>query len=315
MRGLLVALLGLMLMAQAPAPADVTMAIVGPGATEWHVYIADQAGFFRNEGLHVSIITAGAPQNVINQLASGAVNFGDDGTDSLIAAVAHGLPIKVIAAGFITNPYVLMVPPAITNWSQLKGKTVILGTKVDVTAIAFYKMAAANHLAPEDFSLVVGGSSATRYAALLSGNVQGAMLAQPFDLNAQQHGMHALATAHDYIKDWMFEGLGANTAWLASNRGVAVRFVRALRKAIQFGYANPDRAVAILASQTNTDPEVAQKIYDLLFRRWRAFDPNQRPSVPGVQAVANGMLQVGTITSMPNINEIFDPSYASEASR
>jgi hypothetical protein len=52
----------------------VSLAINAPGSGNWPVYIADQQGFFRAQGLNVSIVTSGSNVNTINMLATGATN-------------------------------------------------------------------------------------------------------------------------------------------------------------------------------------------------------------------------------------------------
>ena len=121
--------------------------------------------------------------------------MADNGCDSEIAAVAHQLPIKVVAPMFGVNPYSLVVLPTIKTWADLKGKSVMLGTKQDVTAIALGTLAAAHKITLDDFQIVIGGNSTARYAGLASGNVQGAMLGQPFDLLAESKGDMILGTA------------------------------------------------------------------------------------------------------------------------
>jgi NitT/TauT family transport system substrate-binding protein len=232
-----------------------------------------------------------------------------------MGAINHGLPIKMIAPGFQTNPYTLVAVPSVTNWAQLKGKTIVIGPKLDVTGITLGKMVQAHKMTMDDFNVIVSTSTTARFAAISSGNVQAAMLNQPFDLVAISKGMHQLATAHDVIKDWLFEVFSVNTSWVASNRPTAVHFLRAVRKAIQYGYAHPDEAAQILVAVTNIEPDVARKAYDLNWRQWHAFDPNLRFDFAGMRAVANGAVGSGILQSVPDLATFYDPTLVAEAVR
>lgn len=298
--------------AQTP-PTDLTIAIVSPTAVELDLFIADKQGFFRDEGLNVTMDTAGSPAGVINLIASGNVGIGAGSTDSVMGAIAHGLPIKFIAPGFQTNPYTLVTLPSVTDWASLKGKTIVIGPKLDVTGITLNKMLQPHKLTMDDFNVIVSTSTTARFAALTSGHVQAAMLNQPFDLVAESKGMHLIAAGHDYVKDWMFEGFAVNTNWLAKNRPTAVKFLRAIRKAIQFGYAHPNESVSILVAATHIDPAIAQKTYDLNWRQWRAFDPNLRFNLAGMRAVAEGAVGSGILQSVPDLTTFYDPSVIAEA--
>src|SRR5271157_2324993 len=83
--------------AQTPSPIDVNFGLNAPGAANWIYYIADREGFFRAEGLRVSTITSGTPTNTINLLATGDVGIALNGSDVLIEAIVHHLPIKIVA--------------------------------------------------------------------------------------------------------------------------------------------------------------------------------------------------------------------------
>jgi NitT/TauT family transport system substrate-binding protein len=319
-RGGAVALLAAILALSAPAPAraqnglaEVTFGILTPTAAEWPLYIAQDQGFFAREGITLTIVQGSTPPNVINQVATGAVDMADNGCDSEIAAIAHGLPLKIVTSMFNVNPYSLVTLPSIKTWADLKGKSVILGTKQDVTAIALSSMAAAQHLKLDDFSIIIGGNSTARYAALSSGNVQGAMLAQPFDLLAESKGNIILGAASDTIKDWVFTCVAANNAWAAKNRPLVLKFMRALQRGIQYGYAHKDVAVTALVGQTHIDPAIAARAYDIDFGKWKAFDPSLKLSSSAMQSVGRYQVGFGIIPALPPMSDLYDPSFVAEA--
>jgi NitT/TauT family transport system substrate-binding protein len=301
--------------AQTPPLTPVTFAIISANASEWPVFIAKQQGFFRDEGLDVSIVSASTPPNVMNAVATNAANLGDTGSDTAIAAIVHGLAVKIVAPVFTTNPFVLVVPASIKSWSDLHGKSVVLASKQDVTAMSFAAMAAKNHSKMDDFSITLSGDSSARYAALSSGNVQGAMLAQPFDLEAEANGMHALDTSYATMKDWMFKTVFVNSAWAAANRATTVKVLRALRNAIRFGYAQRDPTVAILIDATHASPAIARSTYDIDFGTWHAFEPNLKMNERGLLNVARAQVAFGVLTEMPKIGDIYDGSFAAAAAR
>ncbi len=294
---------------------EVIWGVLGVSATEWPEYIGEAKGFFADEGLRLTTVAGGSPPNVIQQLATGAVNLASDGSDSVMAAIGRGLGIKVVAPGFGPNPYSLVVTPAIKTWADLKGKSIMLGTKQDVTALALAKLAEQQKMSVDDFSIIVGGNSGARFAALMSGNVAGAMLAQPFDFQAVDKGMHVLGSAWDVLKDWQFTTVTANTAWAEKNRATVVKFLRAYRKSVQFGYANRTAAISSLATETKFDPGILTRSYDLVWVKLKAFDPNLRVSTASLNAVAKSQMDFGAIKEMPKVADIYDASYAAEATK
>jgi ABC-type nitrate/sulfonate/bicarbonate transport system substrate-binding protein len=292
---------------------DVNYGILNYTAAEWPLMLAQSQGFFAKEGVNVSVISAGSPPNVINALATNGVNLAEDGTDSYIAAVARHLPIKMVAPVFAVDPYSLMVAPSITSIEQLKGKTITLGTKEDVTAITFAALLAPLHLTLNDFSIVVSGSTPARYAALQSGNAQGSMLLQPFDLLAQAQGYHALGSGQQVLKDWVFTTIAVNNDWAANNRAAIVATLRALREGIQYGASHKAQAIATLISYTHATPDIAEKTYDLDFVQWKAFRPDLSVTPAQLATIAKYQIQFGVLTSAPAFADLYDGSYAAAA--
>ncbi len=319
-RALALVLLMAMAAFAAPRPAgaqtaltELTFGILTPTAAEWPLYLAQSQGFYKDEGLKVTVVQGSTPPNVINMVATGSVNLADNGCDSEIAGIVHGLPIEIVAPGFIVNPYSLVVVPSIKTWADLKGKSVMLGTKKDVTAIALGALAAQHHLKLDDFQIVIGGNSTARYAGLQSGNVQGAMLAQPFDLLAQSKGDRVLATASDAIKDWVFTCVVANNDWAAKNRPTVEKFLRALRRGIQYGYAHKDAAVTVLVDETHTDAKIAGLAWDLDFGKWKAFDPTLKLSTSAIQNIGKYQVSFGIIPALPPMQKLYDPTFSQAA--
>jgi ABC-type nitrate/sulfonate/bicarbonate transport system substrate-binding protein len=301
--------------AQSSLP-EVTYGIVGaPGAAGWPILLAQTQGFFKDEGIALTTIQGASPPNVISQVATGAINMAGNGCDSEIAAIAHGLPIKIVAPMFTVNPYSLVVVPGVKTWADLKGKSVMLATKQDVTAIAFSEMAAAQHLTLDDFSILLGGSSDQRFAGLASGNVQGVMLTQPYDFVAESKGNRILGSAVDTTKNWVFNCIFANNAWAAKNRPLVVKFLRALRRGMQYGYTHKAVAVAALVAQAHIDPPIAAHAWDVDFGKWKAYDPDLKLSTAALQNIGKYQIGFGVIAALPPIADLYDPSYTAEALR
>ena len=302
--------------ARAQAVHEIRYASVGPGTTEWPVSIAEARGFFAREGLHVSVTYSGSPQNVVNAMVGGDLDMAALATDVVVAAAGHRLPLKIVAPTLVVDPYALVTIPSVTTWAQLRGKQVMVTTKQDITAITFRKMAEAQGLnADRDFTLVIGGSTPVRYAALSSGNVAAALLVPPFDYTAQQHGMHVLATASQYVKNWLSNAYAVNTRWAPTHRADVVHFIRAIRAAVRYGYDHPDDAVAILQQQTKSDADTARHTYQTAWVEQRAFDPGERVDERSLRNVVDTVVRQGDVPAAPAPADLYDPSYAAEAAR
>lgn len=300
----------------AGALTEVTYSTLGRSSGEWPLYIADQRGFFRDQGIKLTIVTFNGPQDVANAVASKSVDMGDVQTDTGIDAVAHGLDIRIVAPALTTVPYRLVVLPSITSWPQLKGITISLGSRNGSTILAYKRMLKAHNVDDSDFSIMVAGNSSLRLGALKSQQVQATMLAQPYDFTAEAQGMRVMADSSAVMgKDWVFAAILANNSWATANRALAVRFLRAYAKAIQYAYSHREDAIAILAPIVNIDHETAEKTYDLTFNKWKGYDPKLRIDGAALQAMGRALVEFGNIAKVPATNEMYDPSYAIAATR
>jgi NitT/TauT family transport system substrate-binding protein len=300
----------------AAAATELTFGSLSPSASEWIIYIAEAKGFFAEQGLNLTTISTGNVQNAINFVVTKSVDFVSIGSDSVMAAQARQLAVKFVIAGYNTMPYALVTGPRVASWADLKGKTVAVGAKQDVTGILLRVMAAANKLdVDRDLNTIVSGSTASRFVALQTGNVDAVFLNPPFDFFAETKGMHILARASDYEKSWQFTGYAMNPDFIATRRPDAVRLARAFRKAVDFGYKNSKEAVDILAAVSKTDTASCQKTYDLAFVKTKSFDRNLRFDEAGLRAVAQAMTSVGTLQTIPALSDVVDVSIAQDAAR
>ena len=309
---------GAVVLTRVPARAatELIFGSLSPSTSEWMLYVAEQKGFFTEQGLHITTIPVNNVQNAINTVATKAADFVSIGSDSIMAARSHDLPVRLVIPGYNTMPYGFVVGPNIKTWADLRGKTVAVGAKTDVTGILLRIMAKANNLDPDkDLSLIVSGSTSSRFVALQSGNVDAVFLNPPFDFFAETKGMRILARASDYAKPWQFTGYAMNTDWLASHRKEAVGLARAFRKAVDFAYKNQAEAVDILVTASKNDPASCKKAYDLAFVKTKSFDRDLKFDEAGLRAVAQAMMGVGTITAIPKFSDVVDVSIAQEAAR
>ncbi len=298
-----------------PALTNVTYGILNYTAAEWPLMLAQDQGFFKKEGISVSVVSLNSPPNVINALASGAVNVAEDGTDSYIAAVLHNLPIKIVAPIFAVDPYSLVVAPAITSIEQLKGKTIMLGTKQDVTAITFAAMIKSAHMTLDDFSIVVAGSTPARYQALVTGNAQGSLLLSPFDFLAESQGFHTLQSGQQVLKNWLFTTLAVNETWGAGNRPAVIAMLRALREGARYGATHKQQALASLIAYTKTTPDIAEKTYQRDYVEWKVFRDDLAVTPAQLHEIAKQQIAFGVIASEPPFTTMVDTSYAAAARR
>jgi ABC-type nitrate/sulfonate/bicarbonate transport system substrate-binding protein len=92
-------------------------------------------------------------------------------------------------AGAASNaPFRVVAPRTIKDWSDLRRKTISVGGLTDVTLYFLRVMARKNGLADQDYDLLYGGGTPSRFAQLASGAVAAAILTNPVDFSALEQG-------------------------------------------------------------------------------------------------------------------------------
>ena len=298
-----------------PPLFEVLISSVGPGAPEWPLYIGEELGFFAKAGLTVTESTAGNAQNCVSALVTGDAPLAILASDIIIVSAARQLPIVYVAPIVTIPTYSLVVGPSIKTWNDLRGKVVLVTNKEDITAITLRKLAQAQKLDwLKDFNILISGTSQLRTVALVSGNAQGAMLTQPFDVYAQRQGMHVLARGSDVMHDWISNGIAVNPNWAAAHRPELVRFLRVFRDSVVYAYAHRADAVAIMSRKLRLEPADVQIAYDEVFGR-NGMSRDLVLNEKSLRNVADGVVEMGTLSVAPPLSGIVDSSFVRDMRR
>jgi NitT/TauT family transport system substrate-binding protein len=89
-------------------------------------YTALAKGYYRDEGLELSIVPGGPFAVADKQVAAGAAQFGMDSSDHLLEAVADGQPLIAVAATMQRDPQWIMVrkDSPVRKFEDLDGHTI-----------------------------------------------------------------------------------------------------------------------------------------------------------------------------------------------
>jgi len=90
-------------------------------------YQALAKGYFRDAGLDVTILEGGQNAFVMQKLATGKVDLGEEDSTNTLIAIAQGLPVIQVGAVFQNDPSVLMLHAdnPVKRFEDLDGKTIM----------------------------------------------------------------------------------------------------------------------------------------------------------------------------------------------
>ncbi|MHB1534787.1 MAG: ABC transporter substrate-binding protein [Acidimicrobiales bacterium] len=255
----------------APAPVHATITVAAVGSIDGTSFFsALQQGYFNKWGINAKIQVYPTGVEVMNQIASGAAQFGDVGADPILAAISKGLPLTIIADnhGSAVNSYyaenqaVIAGPnTGITagNIASLKGKKV--GIALGTDAVGYLQsLLAAVHLKLSDLTLV-NVAPPDGITALARGSVQAIATFEPWPSVALQQVPGSTLVIEDHSKTWYDPGvIISSTSYLAAHPRTATAFLAAVAESESWvrSHLTP-AAINATHSITGLQPSVAER--------------------------------------------------------
>jgi ABC-type nitrate/sulfonate/bicarbonate transport system substrate-binding protein len=227
------------------------------------LYIAQERGFFRQEGIVADVVQVRGNIGVTALLSGDAHAVNNVGT--VIRAMERSdLPVKVVSQSLKKNLFWLVTKPEVKSLSELKGKlfgTTTFGGSQHLAALRLLQKAG---LDPDkDITVVIGGDVPAQLQSLVSGVIQLAALSPPTVILARDkfklkiHG----STLEDIPN--LQNGLAFSEKMLREKRDLVKRILRARSRAHRYFWENERGTAEVLANYLKVELAVAVESYRL----------------------------------------------------
>jgi NitT/TauT family transport system substrate-binding protein len=227
---------------------------------------AEAKGFFARQGIDAELKVVSDPSLIPAAVLSGEVRFAAFNIGGLANLKARNIPVKLIASGALYRPTApttaLVAAPGktIARARGLVGKRIAIDRRTTVAHIGLLTWLKRNGVSADHVTLVELGGFAAMLGPLRRGQVDAAVLPEPYLTQAVRRGSRRIATIFDAVcaKDCLI------TAWIARKDVDPVLAAR-FRNAIQAAglWANQKRnqpaSAAIVAEHTGIDAAVTRK--------------------------------------------------------
>jgi NitT/TauT family transport system substrate-binding protein len=269
-------------------------------------FIAKQNGYFAQEQIDVEVI-AGRGNLCTMGLIAGSFQFtySPSTFDAVVAGDIKGKVIYV-AEKFLLHR--LIVAPQIKRFEDLKGKKIAISAFGTLTDLLTREILIEHGLKPmQDVLLLQTGGVPVRYAALKSGNVQGALLASQHALAAMQDGYRNLEyTPPPYVS----HPLIVKNEMVTSEKAVTRSFLRALLKGHLFFGQRPEETLTIIQKVLRIDDrKTARETYEDEMRRYNPGGGFERGNM---RKVIDRAREARKMERKVEIPDVFDLSMAGE---
>lgn len=300
--------------ASAQAETTILAGQVAPGPPEWPLYVAQELGYLKAGGVSVETYNSGS--NTAQELVVGALNISHSGFPDFMRATYNGAAVKIIIGTVSLPPYTVYAKRDIKEISQLKGKVISIGGVHDVTLIYMKNFFASAGLNSSNVGYVYAKSANERFASLVAGGVDAAILNPPTSFRAAALGFSNLGEISSAMKDFPFTVWAVNTDWASKNRGALTVFAKSYQRSVDWLYdpANEQRAINILIKYAKVDEKDATSSYDYLITQLHAFNRSGLITETTFQKMTDALLELGDIKKpVPPLQTFFDASFLQSA--
>lgn len=270
---------------------------VFPGGFNWPLYVAQDKGFFSDQGMAVAIQDTPDSVTQMTDFSLGKFDIAMTAIDNIVAYVEGqgqapiGPQPEFFAfmgsdSGFLS----LVSAPTIKRIEDFKGKDVAVDATTTGYAFVLYEILRLHGLDKEagEYGLVRAGGMIQRWNALREGRYAGTLLSAPYNLVAEAAGFPELVKATDVIGPYQGNVAATRRSWADKNPDKIAGYTRAYRSAVAWLYepSHETEAVQILRRHLpNMPEEAAAASYAELLHPARGFFKSTSIDPAGVECV------------------------------
>jgi ABC-type nitrate/sulfonate/bicarbonate transport system substrate-binding protein len=223
---------------------------------------AQRYGFFHAQGLDAELIVM-RPSISLQTLMAGDLDYSTVLASAARASVS-GLPLRIVMSLTVGQDFSLVVRPEIRRMEDLKGKTLATSGVGEFTDVGARLVLKKYGLAPEvDVKLrALFGNHPLRLSALQAGQIDGTLMAMPYNKMAVKMGFRELVHLREIIKTPQ-GGLVTTVQKIRGDPDLMLRSIKAALIANRFLKENKGEFMKLLAKESGVhDPVVAGLIHD-----------------------------------------------------
>jgi NitT/TauT family transport system substrate-binding protein len=268
-----------------------------PSFANSDVAVAQAKGYFRTQGLSVTVdnLSSGVP--VVQGVVGGSLNIGASSIEPVVNAASQGAPVQIIGSYANKLTVDLVTQKSITTPAQLRGKWLGIQQVNAFREVMTRMIIEGAGLTTSDVTYIPSSSSAY-ISELLAGEIQSGVLQEEQTLKAlkKDSSLHVLVNFGQAFPDYFYGTYVVSKSWLAANQATAEKFLTAITLAHRFMYSNEAATVAIVAKNTGYTTATIKKAYQVLLSTEGVFPVNSGLSASRITSTIATMKQYKILT-------------------
>jgi NitT/TauT family transport system substrate-binding protein len=256
----------------------------GTGLNNYVLEMGRRAGLFRKNGLDLEIVYVNSGSLLNQALIAGTFDISfSQGSEAMMAKL-RGADMRITAVVANRFNHVYLTAPAITSIKQLKGKKVAVSRFGSGSHFQSNLALKEGGLDPEkDVTILQIGNSAARMAAILSGTVDGTIMAADFVPKAKKEGFNIVADLADTKIEYPFLSLNFMGSYIDRNLKMVKALIKGMSESIRALQTDSAAAKAVVRTVLRTDD--VDTIEYATMRSIRVLDRRPFPTQAGIQTV------------------------------
>jgi NitT/TauT family transport system substrate-binding protein len=232
------------------------------------VDVALSQGFFKEEGLEIEIFYTEGGASTLTPVIAGSLDIAmTNGILGVIGAYAKGMPVRIISAeatGAADAFWYARAESDIRSIKDTNGKTVAFSSPGSSTNLIILQLVQQEKVSPK---LVATGGAPATLTQVMSGQIDVGWSVPPFVLQHLEEGRLRIVARGSDVKAVQNQTIRVNVAnahALQRKRDAFVRYIRAIKRAIDWAYSDP-AAIDNYARIAGVPRALAQRTRDEFF--------------------------------------------------
>jgi NitT/TauT family transport system substrate-binding protein len=234
-------------------------------------YVALGKGYFKEEGLNVTIMPSKGTADAIRTVVTGGAEFGFIDIPSLVAAGSAGSVVKIVAANYQKPPYCVF---SIDNGANIDSAKKMAGFELGSSSASFmpkiWQAIMEMNGVDSKTMKIVNIDAPARVPMLASRKVQSIdlfLMSEPSLKRAITDGKPVCLFAGDLGLEIYANSIGVHEDFLKKDPEVVKKFVRAALRGWKYTFEHPDEAAQIELQYVKAlDPKIIVEEIEILRR-------------------------------------------------
>lgn len=256
----------------------------GTGLNNYVLEMGKRQGIFRRYGLDLEVVYVNSGSLLSQALIAGTFDLSfSQGSEAMVAKL-RGADVRIAAVIANRFNHVYLAAPSITSIKQLKGKKVAVSRFGSGSHFQTNLALKEGGIDPEkDVTVLQIGNSGARITAILSGVVDGTIMAADFVPRARREGFNVLADLADTKIEYPFLSLNYLGGYIDRNLRLVKALIKGMSESIRALQTDAAMAKTVIRSALRTDD--AETVDYALSRSVQVLDRRPFPTQAGIQTV------------------------------